>query len=190
MKATPHPQLLSPSAPPLCLVERRQYASGSNSETAHFSLLGVPAFPGGRLCPLRATQQEGCAWAWPDYRGPGCSRKDAPKLPAVSKGSYPQNRAPENEEWLAFGSKGAGGSLDVGRLGQQGLSPQAAARELGAGGRPFPPAASTPAPAASTPFYEVISVVLIERRLLSTSTRSVLARKQVFTADLSKAKIS
>jgi hypothetical protein len=43
-------------------------------------------------------------------------------------------------------------------------------------------------PAASTPFYEVISVISIQRWLLSESTSFALARKQVPATDLSRAK--
>lgn len=47
-----------------------------------------------------------------------------------------------------------------------------------------------PGPCASIPFYEMVSIRSIGRRLLSTSASLVLARKQVSTADLSKAKMS
>ena len=85
--------------------------------------------------------------------------------------------------------KGQWKSLDGGRLGKQRLSLHVALRELSWWQALLPPVAFTPAPVALTPFYEVICVVSIERRLLNTSTHFVLARKQAFTADLFKAKI-
>lgn len=82
--------------------------------------------------------------------------------------------------------------VDRSRLGgSTGLSLQPAASrgslELVAGTPPF--RSLRPGPCASIPFYEVISVLSIGRRLLSTSAGLVLARKQVSTADLSEAKI-
>lgn len=52
------------------------------------------------------------------------------------------------------------------------------------------PVASALDLASSTPFYEVISVILIEKRLLSMSANFGLARKPIPAANLSKAKIS
>lgn len=84
-------------------------------------------------------------------------------------------------------SKGQWEGSDRGRLGQHGAQPAADPKGAWSWWQALLlPAAFTLAPAASTPFYEVISVLSIERRLLNTSF--VLARKQVFTADLSKAK--
>lgn len=125
---------------------------------------------------------------WPDHRGPGCSRKDAPKLKAINKDGYPWSCAPETEKW--GGPEGAGEELGWGQVGEAEAQPTRCSEGAWSWWQALlPPMAFTLAPVAWTPFYEVICVVSIERRLLNTSTHFVLARKQVFTADLFKAKI-